>query len=143
MLQSQQAKQLFVEALQAARVRHCFDIWAYVIMPEHVHLLIWPRNEVYSISNILKAIKRPFSYRATKAGLARPGHFWKPGGGYDRNLWKTATIHKEIEYLHNNPVRRGLCEKPEDWRYSSAGFWAGLTDVPLAMDGSMPPKEYF
>ena len=52
------------EAVSKARRKHAFDVWAYVIMPEHVHLLIWPREQVYSISAILKSIKQSVSRRA-------------------------------------------------------------------------------
>ena len=41
--------------------------------------------------------------------------FWQPGGGYDRNITTTATLRAMIEYLHANPVRRGLVAKAEDW----------------------------
>ncbi len=112
-------------------------------MPDHVHLIILPRNEIYSISDILKAIKQPMSYRAARAGLIKPGQLWQAGGGYDRNLWKTRTIYKEIDYIHNNPVRRELCSLPQEWRYSSAAFWTGTTNVPLIMDNSLPPREHF
>jgi putative transposase len=134
------AKDLLVDSLKQARSRHGFDIWAYVIMPEHVHLLICPRLEEYSISRILFAVKRPVSYHAADRGIVRAKPFWLPGGGYDRNLWKTKTIHKEIDYIHANPVRRGLCTLPEEWPYSSAAYWAGRRDVPLLMDLSVPPK---
>jgi len=140
-LLGEEAPRAFVAALEAARRHLRFDVWAYVIMPEHVHLVICPREEAYSISRILAAIKRPVAYRLGVRGRHGAAHFWQPGGGYDRNLWKPATIHKEVDYMHNNPVRRGLVELAEQWRYSSAGYYAGAQDVPLAMDGSMPPMD--
>ena len=140
LLESTAAKQLVVDSLQAARARHCFDIWAYVIMQEHVHLFIWPRKEIYDISTMLAAIKRPVAFRARIMGLSGEKHFWQRGGGYDRNIWLPGAIHNEVAYLHGNPVRRGLCRNLEDWRYSSAGFWAGQRDVPLLMDETLPPK---
>ncbi|HAU36765.1 MAG TPA: hypothetical protein DCX07_03495 [Phycisphaerales bacterium] len=130
-----------VGALETARRRLAFDLWAYVIMPEHVHLVIWPRREEYSISRILSAIKRPVAFRLGAGKRAGLEHFWQPGGGYDRNLWKVATIHKEVDYLHNNPVRRELCQMPGQWQYSSAAFYEGQNDVPLSMDDSLPPRE--
>ena len=139
--QDHKISDLFVEALDKARRRLAFDVWAYVVMPDHAHLVIWPREEHYSISRILFAIKRAAAYRAGTAGRMGSLHFWQEGGGYDQNLWKVATIHKEIDYIHNNPVRRGLCQAPEDWRYSSAAFWAGRKHVPLVMDDSLPPRE--
>ena len=140
-LLSEPARQAFVAAVQAARARLNFDLWAYVIMPEHIHMVICPQQEKYSISRILSAIKRPVAYRLGLAGRAGLAHFWQPGGGYDRNLWKAATIRKEVDYLHGNPLRKGLCERAEQWRYSSAAYYAGQHDVPLLMDDSMPPRQ--
>ena len=51
------------DAIPAARQKHAFDPWAYVFMPEHVHLLVWPRAETYSISDILRSMQ-PVSRRA-------------------------------------------------------------------------------
>ena len=143
LLQTDHAAQLFVDALSAAASRYEMDLWGYVIMPDHVHLLLCPQRETYDISRVLFAIKRPMSYRAKDAGLFEGKHFWQPGGGYDRNLWKARTIHKELGDMHENPVRRGLCEQAEDWRYSSAGYYAGEEDVPLVMSPTLPPREGF
>ena len=140
LLDSDCAKQLFVESLEAARTKQEFDLWAYVVMPEHVHLLLWPRRRPYSISSILAAIKRPMSYRAGRAGLCKGPSFWLPGGGFDRNITSAEAVHAEIEYMHGNPVRRGLCTQPTDWQYSSARFWAGLDDVPIRMDRTVPAR---
>ncbi len=60
--------------------------------------------------------------------------FWQRGGGYDRNVIEPATLEMMIEYSHNNPVRRGLVEKPTDWIWSSARFYSGDRRVPLLMD---------
>jgi putative transposase len=126
-----------VEALDRARQKHAFDLWAYVIMPEHVHLLIWPREPLYSVGRILTSIKRPVSMKAISyVRVSAPNslssmkdqqpsgvvhyRFWQRGGGYDRNLFEPKTIWAEIDYIHANPVRRGLCESPTDWAWSSA-----------------------
>ena len=88
----------------------------------------------------LAAIKRPAAYRLGGGRLAGLPHFRQPGGGCDRNLFKTETVHKEIDYLHANPVRRGLCRSPEQWRFSIAGFWLGERNVPLEMNATVPPR---
>ena len=46
--------------------------------------------------------------------------FWQRGGGYDRNMTDGKAIHSSIQYIEANPVRSGLDEKPEDWKWSSA-----------------------
>ncbi len=52
------------DAMNRARELHSFHVWAYVLMPEHVHLLIWPTEEEYSISKILKCMKQSVATRA-------------------------------------------------------------------------------
>jgi putative transposase len=63
-----------------------------------------------------------------------PYCFWQRGGGYDRNVIDARTLFSMIEYIHNNPVRRGLVEDATDWIWSSARFYAGARDVPIRMD---------
>jgi putative transposase len=146
-----------IDALAKARERLAFDLWAYVIMPEHCHILIFPRRPTYSISRILEAIKLPVTRRArsylqhaSPESLQRmrdvqPNgsvayRFWQRGGGHDRNLFEPEAIHAEIEYHHNNPVRRALVARAEDWPWSSAAWYAGAREVPLVPDlGSIPP----
>jgi putative transposase len=133
-------RRLFCQAVTAATERHAYRLFAFVIMPEHVHLIVHPGPEAGTISELLNAIKRPFSFRVKKALqelgdeelLARltirqrPGvetfRFWQEGPGYDRNLTEPKTIEMAIDYVHTNPVRRGLCLRAIDWRWSSARF---------------------
>jgi putative transposase len=148
-----------IDSLAKARRRWQFDLWAYTIMPEHVHILLLPRRPEYSISRILEAIKLPVTRRA-KNYLQRNApdalrlmldeqpngmiayRFWQRGGGYDRNLNEPKAIHAEIEYIHANPVRRGLVARAEDWPWSSAGWYAGAKDVYLAPDAELIPRLY-
>jgi putative transposase len=151
LLSKDRSRQWFVEGLDQARRRRNFLLWAYVIMPEHVHVIVWPRDSVYEMRLIRTALKVPVQRKAL-AFLRRhaPGfldrlrdeqpngevhhRFWQRGGGYDRNIIEPATLQTMIEYIHNNPVRRGLVSKPTDWVWSSARFYAGIDDAPLAMD---------
>jgi len=155
LLANERTRGWFIEALDQARRRWDFALWAYVIMPEHVHLLICPRNSAYDISTILKAIKQPVSQRAAaflrdhnpqwlkRLRVNRPNgrieyRFWQQGGGYDRNVIHEATAGTCVEYLHANPVRRELCATPTDWYWSSARWYAGLAGVTLVMDEPPP-----
>jgi putative transposase len=144
------------EAVTLARSKQDFDLWAYVFMPNHVHLVIRPRNEVYSISGILLAIKQPVSRRAVAYltgynpdGLrmlstgekSRPHRFWQKGGGYDRNITQVETLIRCIRYIHNNPVRKGLVERADLWHYSSAADWEGSGSGPIPLDlDSLPTR---
>ncbi len=60
--------------------------------------------------------------------------FWQPGGGYDRNITSIETLRAMIEYIHANPVRRGLVARAEDWEWSSARWYAGLRPAKLEID---------
>jgi putative transposase len=156
-LASDRCCQWLAEAIGNARKSHVFDLWAYVFMPDHVHLLIWPRRPDYSISKILAAIKLPVSRKAiayvrqtapaflnrmldeSNQGVSMH-RFWQRGGGFDRNLWNENAVAAEIDYIHANPVRKQLCEKPEDWPWSSAADYAGLRQGPLAIDFHSLPR---
>jgi len=140
----------FVETLEAARRIEEFDLWAYVLMPEHVHLLIRPRREVYSMARILRRIKERFSrdtlrnWRtrfpdrleecADRGCVPTRYRFWQPGGGFDRNLWNHDAIRNAVTYIEANPIRRGLVADSLAWEWSSARSRAGWPNVPLMVD---------
>ena len=145
-----------IDAVGRARDKHGFHVWAYVVMPEHGHLLVWPTEVEYDISDILSSIKQSVAKRAVvyvrrkaPAFLARmedrqPNgkvhhRFWQRGGGYDRNIVEPDTAWKQIEYLHNNPVRRGLVTRAEEWFWPSAADYAGLRAGPLRIDRESVP----
>ena len=140
-----------VESMKRTREHLDVALIAYVVMPEHVHLLLFPRRPDYEMRRVLAALKRPVAVHA-REWLAENNHrekldamteargprrvftFWQPGGGYDQNLWSADALRHAIEYIHNNPVRRGLVNHPSEWKWSSAGFWMdGRTD-PIEMD---------
>jgi putative transposase len=61
-------------------------------------------------------------------------HFWQPGRGYDRNIVNSRTLWAMIDYIHQNPVRRALVEQAIEWKWSSAGWYAGLSPNDLPPD---------
>ncbi|MDZ4658042.1 MAG: transposase [Bythopirellula sp.] len=146
----------FLDALRLGQDRRQFDLWAYVVMPEHVHLIVLPLDGT-RVSAILTTLKRSTSNRALHwlrrhAPEYLPNlldqqpngdqhyRFWQRGGGYDRNLRSVRDIHEKIVYVHENPVRRGLVEKNVDWRWSSAAAWVTGVNEPLPIDrSSVPP----
>ncbi len=130
-------KDAFTEQLTLTRQRLAFDLLAWVIMPEHFHLLVLPRESL-TISHLLSALKRPFATQVLRRWreldapiltrlLDRSGQlrFWQQGGGYDRNIVSTDELEEKINYIHNNPVRRGLVSKTTDWKWSSARWYEG------------------
>ena len=154
-LSKDRAATWLVEALRVAREKRLFDLWAWVIMPEHAHVLVLPKESV-TVSRILSALKQPVSKRALvylrrehPAGLAaladvQPSgsvsyRFWQRGGGYDRNTWTLEEIREKIGYIHANPVRRGLVERPHDWPWSSWRAWTAGDDLPVPIDRESVP----
>ena len=139
----------FLRSLDNARNKHHFLVLGYVLMPNHVHLMLWLPDGI-TISNVLRAIKQPFSNRAlkllekqfpeihAKVKITVDGksirRFWQAGGGFDRNISDPDQIRNTIEYMHGNPVRRGLVDKPTDWRWSSVHCWEDGSDMPLKID---------
>ena len=128
---------VFVEALVAARARMGIELFAWVLMPEHVHLLVRPRRG-HTVERLLRSLKMSVSRRVLArgrsldapvlrriAGVGGVPRFWQPGGGFDRNLRSAEEFAREVRYIHRNPVERGLVAKTEDWRWSSVRWWMG------------------
>ena len=146
----QLAGRWFLDNLLLVKEKCPFDLWGYVLMPEHVHLLILPHDGI-TISSILAKVKEPVTRRAIRwveknapeflrrMEDRRPGgritrRFWQRGGGYDRNMRSTRDIHEKLKYIHENPVRRGLVDRPEDYSWSSARAWQSGIDKPIPID---------
>jgi len=153
-LDSDRTRHWFIDELAEARKIFPFDLWAYVIMPEHVHLLICPREVSAKAGGVAGKIKERVARKAiqylkenapewldriaVQEGSRMRYRFWQPGGGYDRNVVEIATVQKMVEYIHMNPVRRGLATRPEDWPWSSAQWYAGAKHVLIEMDRTIP-----
>ncbi len=95
-----------------------YQLRAWVIMPNHVHLLLKPK-ECYHLEEIMHSIKSYTAHRANKI-LHRAGQFWFRES-FDRYIRNYEHFEKTVAYIENNPVKARLCEKPEDWRFGSAG----------------------
>ena len=130
-------RQDLAEVIDRSCRRHQFGLLAYVFMPEHVHMLVIPLTSVVNLPRLLADIKRPTSLmikqRLVKCDSLllqsltirqRPGvyvfRFWQEGPGYDRNLRTPTAIQAAMNYIHENPVRRGLCHRATDWKWSSS-----------------------
>lgn len=122
LFQNDAIKHLFVDQLVLARDRLVFDLFGWVLMPEHFHLLVCTGDASLSIGKVLFAIKKPLSERVLKrwAELEAPvldrlkdsqgkPHFWQPGGGYDRNIVSRGEFEEKLNDIHANPVRLEFC----------------------------------
>jgi putative transposase len=129
LLGTRHRRDLFLTVLEQVRRRYQFVIAGYVVMPEHIHLLISEPQDK-NPSTVMQALKLGFARRVLAQARCRrnpsqdvlfdhaPQHIWQKRF-YDFNVW---TEHKRIEklrYMHRNPVKRGLVASPELWRWSS------------------------
>ena len=117
-------RDLFERSLESMRVRYEFFVSGYVIMPEHVHLLISePRRAI--LAKALQALKLSVAVQSRE----RP--FWQRRY-YDFNVYTEAKRIEKLRYMHRNPVARGMVTTPEEWRWSSFRQW--LTGEPGAVE---------
>ena len=115
-LASDESKDLLVDALERMRQRYRFYVSGYVVMPEHVHLLV-SEPEAGILARALQAIKLSVSARSGE----RP--FWMRRY-YDFNVFSEKKRVEKLRYIHRNPVTRGLVQRPEDWAWSSFRHYA-------------------
>ena len=129
LLKSARARDRFLSILEQTRERYQFVVVGYVVMPEHIHLLL-SEPEVGTPSTVMQVVKQ----RTARALLPRKKRrdpqqgelfreeprrmFWQ-ARFYDFNVWTTKKRMEKLRYMHRNPVKRGLVGFPEDWRWSS------------------------
>ena len=116
-LNNDHARIVFLDTLERLRKRHQFYVFGYVLMPEHVHLLLSEPPKT-SLSAIFRALKTGTS-KQLKGERPR---FWQLNY-YDFNVFTQPKFVEKLRYIHRNPVTRGLVENPEDWPWSSYRHW--------------------
>jgi putative transposase len=97
----------------------------FVVMPDHIHVLITPTS---SLEKAVQFIKGGFSYRARKE-LGSNMEIWQKGF-QDQRIRDAADYDAHLDYIHRNPVRKRLCERAEEYPYSSAHPGFELDEVP-------------
>lgn len=140
----------FLRALAELRQSGDFELFAYVLMPEHVHLLIRPTDgrvsalmrRIKSLSarrivDSLKSAKDARSLAALKmrsAGRRRHGYRIWQQGFHAVPLWSDWMVRKKIDYMHANPLRKGLVASAKEYPWSSFCAYHGLGNVGLSVD---------
>jgi putative transposase len=146
LLGSPVARNVFIEALGEIRKRYRFKLAGYVVMPEHVHLLI-SEPEVSNPSTALMALKyrvardlrggRPRSkgplFVPNAREVSQLPRFWQHRF-YDFNVFSGAKEKEKLEYMHANPVTRGLATNPGAWIWSSFLFYAAREQGIISID---------
>ena len=94
-----------------------YELLAWCVMPNHVHVLI-KQKQGFPLAELVKSWK-VFTAREANTILGRTGRFWMREY-HDRRIRDEAHLNRAVVYVENNPVKAGLCERPEDWPWSSA-----------------------
>ena len=120
------ARNRFVRILDEVRSRFDFALIGYVVMPEHVHLLISEPAEG-NPSKALQVLKQKVSRSLSEGKLpfARENPskaFWQRRF-YDFNVWSEKKVREKLDYMHSNPLNRRLVAHPRDWPWSSWSFY--------------------
>jgi putative transposase len=110
---------LYLDLLRKACAKAGVSCWAYVLMPNHVHMILVPR-EADSLRAALARAHRSYA-GILNARLGQPGHFWQ--GRFGAVAMDEEHLAAAFCYVLRNPVRAGLCARPQDWKWSSAGAY--------------------
>jgi putative transposase len=124
-------RDLFLKTLDRVRRRYCLVVSGYVVMPEHIHLLVSEPQRA-TLSTAVQALKLGFvrslagsdriptsRKRSEKRGTPMTSNrFWQ-ARFYDFNVWTEKKRIEKLRYIHANPVTRGLVDSPEKWKWSS------------------------
>jgi len=140
-LGTERRRDLFLKILEEVRKQRRFVVLGYVVMPEHFHLLMSEPQEG-NPSTVMQNVKQRYAQRVIRRRRRNPAQrsLWEEAAlpvwqsrFYDFNVY---TEHKRVEklrYMHRNPVKRGLVQEPEQWRWSSFRYYkygeAGLVRV--------------
>ena len=136
LLRSVRARNVFVQILGEVRDRYGFSLVGYVVMPEHIHLLLGEpvKGTPSTVVQVLKqrvsrrlrrkkrvpAAQLRLTFARDEGALPR---FWQRRF-YDFNLWSLKKRVEKLHYMHMNPLKRKLVEHPRDWPWSSFSFYA-------------------
>ncbi len=108
----------FENALERVRRSFSLRIYGYVVMPDHVHLLISEPSQA-TLAEAIKSLKQGVSRRL----IDEADHFWQKRY-YDFNVRDYSQFQEKLRYIHRNPVARELCTCPEEWEWSSFRHYA-------------------
>ncbi|HKF06646.1 MAG TPA: transposase [Candidatus Sulfotelmatobacter sp.] len=139
---------LLLEILERVRRRYRLVVLGYVVMPEHVHLLVSEPQRA-TLSTAIQALKLGFVRSLDGDGVPRsrntsetwrtpysavdPHRFWQVRF-YDFNVWTEKKRIEKLRYIHSNPVTRGLVGSPEQWPWSSFRWYLSREKGPVKIN---------
>jgi REP-associated tyrosine transposase len=107
-------RDIFVKTLERVGQQYGLLVYGFVVMPEHVHLLI-SESDKGRLAQALQSLKQSV---ARRLALRAAESLWQ-ARYYDFNVWSERKFSEKLRYIHRNPVTRGLVDRPEDWPWSS------------------------
>jgi len=113
LLGTPEARRVFEQTLEKVRQWYALYVTGYVVMPEHVHLLI-SEPERGNLAIVIQMLKQITAHQLKATADA----FWL-ARYYDFNVWSESRVVEKLRYMHRNPVKRDLVEHPGDWEWSS------------------------
>jgi len=142
-LGSPSRRDLFLKIFEEVRQKYEFQVIGYVVMPEHFHLLIGePDNGNVAVA--MQVLKQRVSRQCIARGRSRPPKeslpptFWLPRS-YDFNVFTKKKLIEKLDYIHWNPVKRGLVASPEQWRWSSDRYYSLGEEGPVKITSDLHP----
>lgn len=146
LLRSIRARNAFVQILGETRDRYGFSLVGYVVMPEHIHLLI-SEPAKGTPSTVIQVLKQRVSRRLRRRRSNPGGQFRLAFAGgedvlrrfwqrrfYDFNVWSLKKRVEKLHYMHMNPLKRRLVDHPRDWPWSSFSFYSDLKSGLIRVD---------
>jgi REP element-mobilizing transposase RayT len=131
---------ILLDSLNFLITQHRLDLYAYVIMENHIHLIASAENIAKEIANLKsftarksidyyqvqqnQAILKQLAFYKLDHKVDRDYQFWQEGV-HPEQIKDEVMLRQKVDYIHYNPVRRGYVDLPEHWRYSSARVYAG------------------
>ena len=138
-------RDLVLQTLERVRRRYRLVVLGYVVMPEHVHLLVSePQRDTLSTAvqalklGFVRSLEHSTPHASRKIGPSsdRPTEsrrFWQVRF-YDFNVWTEKKRIEKLRYIHRNPVKRGLVTSPEQWRWSSFRWYLLREEGPVKIN---------
>ena len=130
-------RDLILEVLAAQRSPRSFSLFGYVLMPDHAHLLLAPREQ--TLPRILRDLKSKTGHEIARRRRTS-GPIWQPRY-FDNIIRRVRHFWGKLDYIHENPVQAGLVSAPEDWKWSSYAFYAKLGAVTVVPDAVDMPAD--
>ena len=115
LLTTDESRKVFESALERLRRSFGLYVFGYVVMPEHVHLLL-REPQRHTLADALKQ-------GVSRHSIGEAEHFWQKRY-YDFNVRNPSQFVEKLRYVHRNPMQAGLCERPEDWGWSTFRHYA-------------------